>query len=96
VCYKGKNWRRDASTIENSEDKVWISDIGTRSFNAELALESPRSEMPEPWDTSSGKQPRRKKFVAQNKEEIHWRYEECFYISHGDAQFGICPGDLWS
>ena len=36
-------------------------------------------------------QPRRKQFVAVNKYEKEWRSEDCFDISHGDAEFGVCP-----
>jgi hypothetical protein len=34
-------------------------------------------------------QPRRKQFVSVNKDEKG--VEICFDISHGDAEFGVCP-----
>lgn len=36
-------------------------------------------------------QPKRKKCVAVNKAKRSWRSEECFDISYGDAEFGVCP-----
>jgi hypothetical protein len=37
-------------------------------------------------------QPRRKKFVAVNKDEKRsWRSEDCFDTRHGDAESGVCP-----
>ena len=41
-------------------------------------------------------QPRRKQFVAVNKDEKEWRSEDCFDISHGDAEFGVCPAGFLS
>ena len=36
-------------------------------------------------------QPRRKQFVAINKEEKGVESEDCFDISHGDAEFRVFP-----
>lgn len=36
-------------------------------------------------------QPRRKKFVAVNKDERIWRSEKHFDITHGDTEFGVRP-----
>ena len=53
--------------------------------------------MSEPWDFLPRKAadnewnlPKGKKFVVVNKDERGWRSEECFYIGHGDADFGVC------
>jgi hypothetical protein len=39
---------------------------------------------------------KRKTFVAVNIGTRSWRYRECFYIRHGDTEFGICPAGFWS
>jgi hypothetical protein len=62
-------------------------------------------KMPEPWDTCQGQlltgsgcfQPRRKKFVAVNKEKKgSWISEDHLEIRHEDAEFGVCPAGLLS
>lgn len=41
-------------------------------------------------------QPKRKKFIAVNKDERSWRSEEHFDIRHGDAEFGVLPAGFLS
>ena len=52
--------------------------------------------MSKPWGYPTRKaankeqnQPKRKQCVVVNKAERSWRYEECFDIRHGDAEFGV-------
>jgi hypothetical protein len=41
--------------LRSLEYDVWILDIGTRSYNVEVALEYPKMlEMPETWDICQG------------------------------------------
>ena len=42
------------------------------------------------------KQAKRKKGAAVNKAEQSWGSEEHFDISHGDAEFGVCPDGFQS
>jgi hypothetical protein len=42
------------------------------------------------------KQTKRKNFIAVNKDETSWEYEEHCDIRHGDAEFGVCPACFWS
>ena len=42
------------------------------------------------------KQPKRKKYIAVNKDESIWRSEDHFDISHGDAEVGVCPACILS
>jgi hypothetical protein len=37
------------------------------------------------------RQPKRKKWVADSKDERGWQYKGYFDIRHGDAEFGVCP-----
>ena len=65
-----------AALWRSPEDHVCIPDIETRSCNIEVALETLKMfEMREPWAICLGmlltewNQPRRKQFVAINKDE---------------------------
>jgi len=42
------------------------------------------------------KKPRRKKFVAVNKNEKGVEFKDRFDIRHGNAEFGLCPADFLS
>jgi hypothetical protein len=41
-------------------------------------------------------QPKRKKFVAVNKDESSWKSKKNNGVRHGDAEFGVCPAGFWS
>jgi hypothetical protein len=55
-------------------------------------------KMPEQWNrcrgkllTGSGTSPGKSSLLQSTKIKKEWRSEDSFDISHGDAEFGICP-----
>jgi hypothetical protein len=60
-------------------------------------------KMPEQWDTCWGKlltgggtSPGESSLLQSTKMKKEWRSENRFDISHGDAEFGVCPAGFLS
>jgi hypothetical protein len=103
-CYRGQSWRRCQPFVRSPEDHVWIPDSETRICNIEVALR-PRDV----WDARAvgyllRKVAKRGVELVQEEEvccsqqrwKRSWRSEDCFDISHGDAEFGVCPAGFLS
>jgi hypothetical protein len=73
---------------------VWIPDIGTRSCNVKVALETPRCsgcqicELSAEESCQQGVEAAQEKEVccSQQRPKRSWRFEKHFDISHGDAK----------
>ena len=87
----------------SQEDHVWIPDIGTRSCEVEVALETPKMlEMPELWDTCQGKlltgngtSPRERSLLQSTKlKELDIRYKDAVFRVH-PAGFLSCFGPVF-
>ena len=83
---------------------MWISDIGIRSYEVKVALETTTQAIRDARALGylqrkaanrECNQPRRKKCVAVNKHERSWSSEEHVIIRHGDAEFGVSSAGLW-
>ena len=78
-----------------SPEDIWIPDIGTRSCELEVDLDTARcflravGHLLRKAANREWNQPKRKKFVAVNRAERSWRSEGCFDVRHGDAEFGV-------
>jgi hypothetical protein len=60
-------------------------------------------KMPEPWASCRGKLltwrgtiPGERSFLLLTNIKRSWRSDDFFDISHGDAEFGVCPAGFLS